>query len=171
MTYRNSLLLLSFRCMRCVYHRDIAFLTLSSDSTNHPGAHPADHGTSGLLATFGDPLVGLGLVESTFVCVCSVTQLCLTLFNPVDCSSPDSSVHGIPQARILVWVANSFARGPSQPRDGTHMSWISCIHRWILYHFAIWETFVCGAFSLGIFSCQQPLAGLAQPMESTHFPR
>ena len=36
----------------------------------------------------------------------SVTQSCLTLCNPVDCSPPGSSVHGIPQARILEWVCH-----------------------------------------------------------------
>ena len=36
--------------------------------------------------------------------VCSVTQLCLTFCNPMDCSPPDFSVHGILQARILEWV-------------------------------------------------------------------
>ena len=40
------------------------------------------------------------------VCVClSVTQSCPTLWDPMDCSLPGSSVHGIPQARILEWVA------------------------------------------------------------------
>ena len=34
-----------------------------------------------------------------------VAQLCLTLYDPVDCSPPVSSVHGIPQERILEWVA------------------------------------------------------------------
>ena len=34
-----------------------------------------------------------------------VTQLCLTLSNPMDCSLPGSSVHGIFQARVLEWVA------------------------------------------------------------------
>ena len=48
-----------------------------------------------------------------------VTQSCLTLCNPVDCSLSGSSVHGILQARILEWVAISFSRGSSQPRDGT----------------------------------------------------
>ena len=38
-----------------------------------------------------------------------VTQLCLTLRDPVDCSLPDSSVHGIFQARVLEWVAISFS--------------------------------------------------------------
>ena len=46
-----------------------------------------------------------------------VTQQCLTLCDPMDCSPPGSSVHGIFQARILEWVAISFSRGFSQPRD------------------------------------------------------
>ena len=46
-----------------------------------------------------------------------VAQSCLTLCNPMDCSLPGSSVHGISQARILQWVATSFSRGSSQPRD------------------------------------------------------
>ena len=41
----------------------------------------------------------------------SVAQSCLTLYNPMDCSPPDSSVHGILQARILEWVAISSSRG------------------------------------------------------------
>ena len=40
-----------------------------------------------------------------------VAQSCLTLCDPVDCSPPVSSVHGILQARILEWVAISFSRG------------------------------------------------------------
>ena len=46
-----------------------------------------------------------------------VTQSCSTLCDPVDCGPPGSSVHGILQARILEWVAISFSRGSSQPRD------------------------------------------------------
>ena len=44
---------------------------------------------------------------------------------PVDCSPPSSSVHGILQARILEWVAISFSRGSSQPRDRTQVSHIA----------------------------------------------
>ena len=55
------------------------------------------------------------------VCVCVVcvlvAELCPTLCDPMDCSSPGSSVHGILQARILEWVAFPFSRGSSQPRD------------------------------------------------------
>ena len=54
--------------------------------------------------------------------MCEVTQSCPTLCNPVDCSPPGSSVHGILQARILEWVAISFSRGSSQPRDQTQVS-------------------------------------------------
>ena len=49
-------------------------------------------------------------------------QLCLTLCNPMDCSRPGSSVHGIVQARILEWVAMAFTRGSSWPRDWTCIS-------------------------------------------------
>ena len=62
-------------------------------------------------------------------------ELCPTLCSPMDCSLPDSSVHGILQARILEWVAISLSRWSSQPRDQTHVSYISCIGRWVLYHY------------------------------------
>ena len=70
------------------------------------------------------------------VCVCTAQslQLCPTLCNPVDCSPPGSSVHGIMQARIQEWVAIPFSRGSSWPRD-----WIpvSCIAG---RFFTIWAT-------------------------------
>ena len=46
-------------------------------------------------------------------------QLCLTLCDLINCSPPDSSVHGVLQARILEWVAISFFRGSTQLRDQT----------------------------------------------------
>ena len=58
-----------------------------------------------------------------------VTQLCLTLCNPVDYSLPDSSVHRILQTRILEWVAIPFSKGSSHPKDQTQ---ISCIAGQIL---------------------------------------
>ena len=54
-----------------------------------------------------------------------VTQLCPTLCNPMDCSPPGSSVHGIFQARILEWVAMPLSRGSSLPRDWTQVSCIA----------------------------------------------
>ena len=80
------------------------------------------------------------LLPCSFLCVCvcvgSVAQSCLTLYNPMDCSPPGSCVNGISQARLLGWVAVSFSRGSSQSRDQT---WVSCIGRQILYHWATWE--------------------------------
>ena len=51
-----------------------------------------------------------------------VTQSCLTLCEPINCSLPSSSVHGILQARVLEWVAISFSRGSSRTRDPTRVS-------------------------------------------------
>ena len=53
-----------------------------------------------------------------------VTQSCPTLCDPGNCSPPGSSVHGILQARMPEWVAMSFSKGSSQPREWT---WVSCI--------------------------------------------
>ena len=63
-----------------------------------------------------------------------VTQSCPTLCNPMDCSPPGSSVHGIVQARVLEWIASSFSRGSSRPRDRTQ---VSCIAG---RHFTVWAT-------------------------------
>ena len=63
-------------------------------------------------------------------------QSCPTLCHPTDCIPPCSSVHGILQARTLEWVAISFPRRSSLPRDWTHISCASCIHRQVLYHLA-----------------------------------
>ena len=59
-------------------------------------------------------------------------QLCLTLCNPMDCSTPGSSVHGILQARILEWVAMPSSRGSSPPRDETSVASVSCTARQVL---------------------------------------
>ena len=63
-----------------------------------------------------------------------VAQSCPTLCDPMDCSLPASSIRGIFQARMLEWVAVSFSRGSSLPRDQTCVSYVSCIGRWALYH-------------------------------------
>ena len=70
------------------------------------------------------------------ICFLSVlvhAQSRLTLWGSMDCSPPGSSVHGISQASILEWVAISFSRGSSQPRNWTH---IYCIGRQILWCWA-----------------------------------
>ena len=52
-----------------------------------------------------------------------VPKLCPTLATPMDCSPPGFSVHGILQASTLEWVAISFSKASSQPRDQT---WLTC---------------------------------------------
>ena len=67
---------------------------------------------------------------SQVFCYCvhaKLLQSCLTLCDPINCSPPGSSVHGILQARMLEWVALPSSRGFSQPRGPTHSSWSSCI--------------------------------------------
>ena len=65
-------------------------------------------------------MVGIAHTQKSFFfsLLSEVAQSYLTLCNTVDC------VHGIFQARVLEWVAISFSRGSSQPRDRT---WVSCI--------------------------------------------
>ena len=98
------------------------------------------------------------------VCVCFPTSLCppspdtqssllLTANNlwgarllshvwlfvtPMDCGLQGASVHGISQARILEWIAISFSKGSSWPRNQTRLSCISCIGRQIIYYCSPW---------------------------------
>ena len=60
------------------------------------------------------------------LCLCMCAQSCRTLCNPVDCSPPGFSVHGIPQTKTLEWVAISSSRGSSRLRDQTPVSWAPC---------------------------------------------
>ena len=79
----------------------------------------------------------IGRVSLVFVWVCvQLLQSCLTLPNPMECSCPGSSVHGILQARMQTWVAISFSRGSSQLKDWTY---ISCIAGGFFIHGATWE--------------------------------
>ena len=70
------------------------------------------------LETEGDVYVQLHLLTQQ----CSDSQLCLTLCDPMDCSLPGSSVHGILQVRILELVAIASSRRSSRPRDRIHIS-------------------------------------------------
>ena len=75
--------------------------------------------------------VNTSTVFPLVACVCAQSfQSCPTLCDPMDYSLLGSSVRGILQARILEWVAISFSRGSSQPRDSIQ---VSCICRQILY--------------------------------------
>ena len=69
-----------------------------------------------------------------------VTQLCPTLCDSMNCSLLGSSVHGILQARALEWVAISFFRGSSRPRDRT---WVSHIVGRRFYHLSHQVSPIC----------------------------
>ena len=79
-------------------------------------------------------------------CYCLVAKSYPTLCDPMNYSTPVYLVHGISQARIQEWVAISFSRGSSQPRNWTC---VSCIGRQILYHWATREALIL--FILVIF--------------------
>ena len=71
-----------------------------------------------------------------YAMLCSDAQSCLSLCDPMDCSPPGSSVHVISQTRILEWVAISFSKGSSPPRDQT---WVSCLPGGFFTNWAIRE--------------------------------
>ena len=92
-------------------------------------------------------------INKWITCVhAKLLQSCLTLWS--HCSLPDSSVHGILQARILEWigVAISFSRwsSPGDPRDQTCVSYFSCIVR-LLYLKILFHSFVAVVQSLNCF--------------------
>ena len=91
---------------------------------------------SGLPFPSPGKLLGPGIKPRfpTYKVKSEVTQLCLTLCNPLDCNLPGSPAHGIIQAWILEWVAILFSRGSSWPRDWTQ---VSCIAGRL---FTIWAT-------------------------------
>ena len=106
-----------------------------------------------------------------------VAQSCLTLCDPMDCSQPGSSVYGIFQARILEWVAISFSRVTSWPRDQTRVSHI------VGRRFTVWATksliykqmlgFPCGSVVKNLPALQEPLVmqawslGQGDPLEES----
>ena len=87
------------------------------------------HGTCSRGAACVDVSLPGPLRESVLSCFRRV-RLC----DPVDCSPPGSSVHGISQARLLEWVATPPCSVSSRPRDRTRVSYVSCIGRRVLQH-------------------------------------
>ena len=75
------------------------------------------------------------------MCVCVLT---LTFCDPIGCSPPGSSVHGILQVRILKWIAISSSRGSSWPRDWALIFCISCIAGGFFTTGATWEAPLLG---------------------------
>ena len=115
-----------------LHKRDFPFLLVSEQGSEHY------HCKSGCVPG-GEGLVPAETELSTLGRswhACMHAQQCPTLCNPMDNSLPGSFAHGISQVRILEWVAISFSRGFSRPRDRTWMSCSSCIDRRSLYRWA-----------------------------------
>ena len=72
---------------------------------------------------------------------------------PVDCGPPGSSVHAILQARILQWVVMASSRGSFPHRDGSSVSWVSCIAGRFFTTSTTWEAKVKHQFSSVQISC------------------
>ena len=100
-------------------------VTKESDRTKHSTAHSfvkKNFSLSHICYQYGlKSIKGLILMLQKVKSESEVSQLCLTLCSPVDCSLPGSSIHGIFQARILEWVAICLSRGSSRPRDRTRV--------------------------------------------------
>ena len=79
--------------------------------------------------------------KSTIYCsyFCLYAQLCLIPRDPMNCSPPGFSLHEIFQTRTLEWVAISYSRGSSLPREWTHIPCISCNIRWIIDQCTTWK--------------------------------
>ena len=92
--------------------------------------------------------ISQGVCVCVCVCVCVwvCAQLPPTLRDPMQCSLPNSSVHGIFQPKILEWVAILYFRGSSLPRGWTWLSCVSYDGRQILHHWATWEAYITGNY-------------------------
>ena len=83
----------------------------------------------------------------------------------IPCSLPGSSVHVFLQARILEWIAISFSRGSSWPRNRIPVSWISCVGRRVLYHQAIQPQNGMKSWLVQFSSVTQSCLTLCNPMD------
>ena len=86
------------------------------------------------------------------MCVCMSAQSSLTLCDPMDCSPPGSSVHGILQSRILEWVAISFSGGSFQYRDQTVSLWSSALAARFFTSWATREAHISIRYMINIYT-------------------
>ena len=109
--------------------RTIKWVAISYSNTGFPGGSEVKASASDVGDLGSIPGLGRSPGEGNVYYMCVlVTQLCPTLSDPMDCSPPGYSVHGILQARILEWIVM-----PSS-RDQTHISYTSYLGRLFLYH-------------------------------------
>ena len=105
-----------------------------------PGRGREQHRESGSRSLGGAVSEFLPLLPFYWSCAVLVAQSCLTLWEPMYCSTPGFSVLGLFQARILEWGTISSSGGSSWPRDRTPSLLVSCIASGFFTHWAIWES-------------------------------
>ena len=125
-----SLCLLKATLKRCTMWELWVKFYLGQDECCSQGDSPSDS-SERLLQSYGGRSLWMILVKECVLCCAKSLQLCPTLQDTMDCSSPGSFVLGFLQTRIVKWVAISYSRGSSQPRDWTCVSYTG---RWVLYH-------------------------------------
>ena len=118
-TYKSNSILLLFSSF---YHSHVLCYLYQSSLTLHLVK-------IGLRVFTGDFLKHFPYWNDHRGLACSVSKSYPTLFDPMDCRLPGSSVPGIFQSRILQWAAVSSSRESSPSRDRTHISWVSFIGR------------------------------------------
>ena len=115
----NGFGMIQTHCIYCAHYFYYHYISSMSDHQHQ--IHAIDCGKYHKV-----PDLGIMVWHVSFLLLLS----CSVMSDPMDCSLPDSSIHGIILARILDWVATFSSRGTSQPRDQTC---VSCIGRRILY--------------------------------------
>ena len=115
----------------CPIHKRKYLILMKSTYLTLSGSVRNEVGNLDLLGTIGKTtgsqpgIAFLPSVQLVGESESEVAQSCPTLCDPMDCSLSGSSVHGIFQARVLEWVAISFSRGSSRPRNRTRVSCIA----------------------------------------------
>ena len=143
-SYLNVQVALFLKVPSCIWEDAVNISHLTSKKTFNPLLFPSLQGRRKCLNSEEDNvcqvfITGWGLCVHAWVCAHTVAQLCPTRCDPMDGSPPDSSVHGIFQARILERVAISSSMASSWSRGRTHVSCVSCMGRQILYCCTTWE--------------------------------
>ena len=113
-------------CMSCISRLNQQWIKTVGKKKKIPES--TKHQNSNLWCFGNNYLHGIYVVLGILSALAFSRWVCVWLScDPMDCSLPDSSVHGILQARILEWVAMPSSRGYSPPRNRTRISFIFCI--------------------------------------------
>ena len=115
--------------IKCIYCKPCILSPLKDFCASNKGQRQTHKSVSSSLCALHKehrPIPQTRVTLSFPACVwAQVIQSCLILFDSMGCSPPSSSVHGIPSARILEWVAMPSSKGSSRSRNQTRVSCIA----------------------------------------------